>query len=86
MKGLRIMKKVDITLNLSTLIAAVLFLAGCWLIFSGWKEIKQTEIRNQAMFQCASISSYTTEDEAGATVSFPVEDVYAKCLDEKGVK
>lgn len=40
---------------------------------------------NQARFECAQISKYqvTTDD---ATVSYPVADVYKKCLLEKGLK
>ena len=79
------MKKIDVTLNISTLFAAVCFLAGCLLVVAGWKEIRQAEIKQQAIADCMSVNwnEYTDKQAGSAVRVFNSESVQA-CLKIKG--
>jgi hypothetical protein len=57
------------------------------LIYVGIKliDIENKRVRNEAMYQCATSSKYEVVD-GDAIVSFPVKEVYEKCLAEKGIK
>ena len=74
---------------MKNIIAAVLIaLAIAGVGFYGvstFAQIKTREVNNAARYQCAQSSRYTTEDESGATVSYPVEELYVKCLEEMGI-
>lgn len=46
---------------------------------------EKTNAINEAKYQCAmSVRYEVTTDEA--TISYPPEDLYEKCLDDKGIK
>lgn len=50
------------TLNISTLIAAVCFVLGCALVVAGWKEIKQAEIKQQSLEACLVAAKLSWQD------------------------
>lgn len=69
------------------IIAAAAILA---VVVSGYFAVtfsmqKSKEIENEARFQCAQSSRYQVAKE-GTTIWYPAEELYAKCLNEKGVK
>lgn len=65
---------------------AILVVAVVGFMASGrFAGLKQQEIRNEAMYQCAMSSKYEVTDAGGATVSYPVEELYNKCLSAKNV-
>lgn len=73
------MKKIEITLNISTLFAAVCFLAGCLLVVAGWKEIKQAEIKQQSLEACLVAAKLTWQDgeQQGETVD---QTTFDQCM------
>ncbi len=74
------MDKFAITIGLSILALAVVVVAMQYI----W--IKEQEVKNEARFACAQSSRYQTTDKStGATVWYPVQDLYEKCLREKGL-
>lgn len=68
-----------------TLIALAIAGVG-WYGVITYEYYKKMEMQNQARFYCAQSSRYETKDAGGATVSYPVEELYLKCLGEMGVK
>ncbi len=58
----------------------VLLAAALWL---GLQKI-DAFLKLKAMGDCGQSSQYQTKDTSGALVSYPVKDVYEKCLKEKG--
>jgi hypothetical protein len=49
--------------------------------------LANTYVRNQAIDGCAKSSSYTQSlVDQNASVTYPVTDMYEKCLQEKGIK
>lgn len=81
----QIMKKIEMTLNISTLIAAVCFVLGCALVVAGWKEIKQAEIKQQAIADCMSTNwNEYTDEEAGSAVRVANSEGVQACLKIKG--
>jgi hypothetical protein len=69
----------------SVLVAAAI-VGGVFYATSQWSAVKQQELKNMARYQCALSSKYETTDPAGATVSYPVEELYNKCLSDMGVE
>lgn len=47
-------------------------------------ELRQVEIENEARYQCALSSRYETKS-GDALVSYPVTELYEKCLKEKNL-
>jgi hypothetical protein len=74
------MKNIIGALLIALAIAGVGFYAS-----SQWTALKQQELRNTARYQCAVSSNYETIDPSGAKVSYPVEELYKKCLQEAGL-
>lgn len=71
------------------IITAVSFVAAvavsAWLGMQ-YLSIKRHEVANEARFQCAQSSRYqVTERQTGATTWYPMEELYQKCLKEKGI-
>lgn len=50
-----------------------------------YSTLKQQELNNEARYQCALSSRYETVEE-DVTVWYPVDELYKKCLSEKGIK
>lgn len=48
-------------------------------------SLKQKEMENEARFQCAQSSRYQIQQSNEITVWYPVNDLYVKCLSEKGI-
>lgn len=71
---------------IGAVILAAAIAGGIFYATSQWTALKQQEINNTARYQCAMSSKYETKDAGGATVSYPVEELYFKCLKEMGVK
>lgn len=72
--------------NIQTIIIALVIGAGLvmgWVLGMEYLEVKRQEVSNQAYDECARMSSYTREVGEG-TVITPVDEVYEKCLREKG--
>lgn len=73
------------------IILTIAVLSGIFLgSYLGFNFLKQRkiEIINEARFQCSQSSRYeTTVSESGKAVivSYPVNDLYLKCLKEKGL-
>lgn len=56
------------------------FAAGKYL------ELRQVEIENEARYQCALSSKYELNNvQNSTTVSYPVAELYEKCLREKNL-
>lgn len=77
--------------TISPIIASLLLalaIAGVgYLSITTYQELKTKELNNEARFQCAQSSRYqTTDEKTGVTVWYPEEQLYAKCLSEKGLK
>ena len=70
-----------ILLALAGLIGSVAALYGV----STFSTLKRTEIANEARYQCTQSSRYEVTQKDGAIVWYPVEELYQKCLKEKGV-
>lgn len=73
-----------------TLLSA-LFIAGAIAGVGGmaikiYTDYKNAELANQARYQCGQLYRYSITDKAGATVSYPMEVEYKKCLETFGVK
>lgn len=49
-------------------------------------QLREKEIMNEARFQCAQSSKYSVNQTNGVAVWYPVEELYNKCLEEKGVE
>ena len=69
------------TLGVAGLIALfVLVFIGVYAL-----TLAKKKLDNEARYQCATSSKYEVSD--GNTIaSYPVRDVYEKCLQEKGIK
>lgn len=70
---------------LNLLLASVIFLIGI-IIYSVFQfmDIQKIRFTNEARFQCANSSKYeVTKDDT--VVSYPIADLYEKCLKEAGV-
>ena len=65
---------------LTAVLAAVLLVAT-----DKFATLREKEIENEARFQCAESSRYQVTDAGGAIVWYPVNDLYIKCLNEKGI-
>jgi hypothetical protein len=65
---------------LTAVLAAVLLVAT-----DKFATLREKEIENEARFQCAESSRYQVTDASGAIVWYPVNDLYIKCLNEKGI-
>lgn len=48
-------------------------------------SLKKTEVQNEARYQCAVSSRYQSQVNEETTVWYPVNDLYQKCLSEKGL-
>lgn len=49
-------------------------------------ELKRIQIENEARYQCAMSVRYEVADEQNnSTISYAPQDLYEKCLDEKGI-
>ena len=74
-----------INLLLISISAAILAVSFAFFLFS-LSNLKRQEVQNKARFECAQSSSYQVTLENDAIVSYPVADLYAKCLGEKGLQ
>lgn len=74
--------------NISQVIITIAIVAavsvGAYLGFQ-FLTLKKAELVNAAKYQCSVSSSYSVKD-GNATVSYPVKDLYDKCLKETGIK
>lgn len=78
MKNLGIVNKLfDLIITAVVIVALYFFLT--MILTRVDKYLKQ-----EAMAECAKISSFSTTDQAGNKVSYPVKEIYANCLKEKG--
>ncbi len=68
-------QKIIITIVWLAFLAGALFLA--LQRFDSFLKLK-------AMGDCGQSSHYQVKDKSGALVSYPVKEVYEKCLKEKG--
>lgn len=66
---------------LTAVLAAVFFVAT-----DKFAVLRKQEIENEARFQCAQSSRYQVTEATGVIVWYPVNDLYIKCLNEKGIK
>jgi len=71
------------------IIASVIIMIGLvtlagvgYLALERFSELKEKQLANEARFQCAQSSRYQIQDGV-ATVWYPVEELYLKCLKEK---
>jgi YbbR domain-containing protein len=68
------------------LAAVVISIALFYAVFTFASLYKQ-QISNQARYQCAQSSRYTSTNEDNNTQTwYPIEELYLKCLAEKQVK
>jgi hypothetical protein len=67
-----------------TLVAAA-FVAVFAMLGFQFITLKQTELKNEAGFQCAQSSRYQVTQKDGTVVWYPVEELYNKCIKEKGL-
>jgi uncharacterized protein YoxC len=85
MKGSRIMKKIEVTLHLSTLVAAIAFVAGCILVVQGIKEVKLAEIKESAIQGCLEVGVETfTYEVTGTSAQVPSQKTFEDCMQKKG--
>lgn len=69
------------------ILIGMIFLAGAIVFLTiTLAELKEVELVNEARFQCAQSSRYSTTEKDGATVWYPVQDLYQECLKEKNIK
>lgn len=47
--------------------------------------LKKTEVAHQAEFQCAMTMRYQVTQE-DTTISYPAQELYETCLQEKGIR
>ena len=66
---------------MSTTILWVVLTAAA-LFFAVTRVDKYLKIK--AVDDCARISRYEVQEKSGAKVSMPIEDMYKKCITEKG--
>ncbi|HVT01068.1 MAG TPA: hypothetical protein VHE53_02420 [Patescibacteria group bacterium] len=66
-------------------LVAIIFLAVLSYIGLVGLSTFKTMVRNEATYQCATSSKYEVKSN-GATVSYPVTELYKKCLEDKGIK
>lgn len=75
-------------LNIATLVLSVVVAGVGYMAVSAYRDelsTYATQVERQGRYQCAMISQYSTQDESGATVTYPVESIYQKCLEENGL-
>lgn len=70
----------------SALLIALAIAGVGFYAITKFSALKAKEIDNTARYQCAVSSKYETTDPSGAKVSYPVEELYKKCLGEMGIK
>lgn len=73
------------TLILAATILALGLGGGMVYAVTQYSSLKQQELENTARHQCAMRSRYETQDETGAFVSYPMEELYQQCLKELGI-
>jgi len=71
-------------LNIVLVITALTAVFVMAYFSSSFLSLKTKEIENEAKFTCTQSSRYQTTDPSGAIVWYPVEEMYQKCLKEKG--
>lgn len=76
--------------NIVTLISAVVIAAaivgvGVYYTFTN-QTLRQQEISNDARYQCALSSRFTTQDANGNEVWYPVQELYQQCLADKNIQ
>jgi flagellar basal body-associated protein FliL len=64
-------------------IIAIAVAVGSFAVFQ-FINLKKQELASIKKYQCASSSTYTVKD-GNATVSYPVKDLYEKCIKEKSI-
>ncbi len=71
---------------LQRIVAVAIITAVAVGVYLGFQflTLQKRELVNTAKYQCATSSSYSVKD-GNATVSYPVTDLYDKCLKEKGI-
>jgi len=67
------------------LITALSAVAAAWVIADKYLSLKRTQVENEARYQCAVSSRYETKINENTTVWYSVEELYNKCLKEKGL-
>lgn len=79
------MKKIEVTLHLSTLVAAVAFVASCMFVVQGIKEVKLAEIEQTAVQGCLEVGVETyTYEETGTSAQVPSQKTFEDCMQKKG--
>lgn len=74
--------------NMTNVIVAVVGLGMVAVAAYGimtFSALKQTEVKNEGRYQCAVSSRYESKVNEETTVWYPVDDLYQKCLSEKGL-
>lgn len=81
-------RKGKIMIKISTLILAItgVLALGYAVVFTQqYLKIQKTKAENEARFQCAQSSRYEARQDETTTIWYPAEDLYKKCLSEKGL-
>ena len=77
--------KEQIVKLIGLLIFTAATIAVCFVGINKFAALKQKEIENEARFQCAQSSRYQIQQSNDVIVWYPVNDLYIKCLNEKGM-
>ncbi len=72
-------------LTSSIIIAGSIIVAG-YIATSTFAGLYQQAIANEARYQCALSSKYLVKQNNNVEVSYPVQDLYNKCLTEKNIQ
>lgn len=77
------MKKIEVTLHLSTLVAAVCFVVGCMLVVQGIKEVELAQIKQEAILGCLGLGyeEYMSETQQSKAVTVN-KLAYEFCMEE----
>lgn len=77
------MKKIEVTLHLSTLVAAIAFVAGCILVAQGAKELVMARTRQEAVLGCLGLGyeEYMSETQQSKAVTIN-KLAYEFCMEE----
>lgn len=78
------MKNSGLVNKLFDLVIAVVVIAAMYFFLIMVLARVDKYLKQEAMAECAKISSFSTTDQAGNKVSYPVKEIYANCLKEKG--
>lgn len=65
-------------------IAVAIVAVGGYFTYT-YQQLKAQENRNEAQYQCALSSRFTTKDANNNEVWYPVQDLYDKCLKNKNI-